>query len=417
MKILSLIQSVLLSRKRNCIMISLCFIFTTLLFNLMIAISSDYINGVNYISKNRYDRTAIVTHTTSLKPLSAQRISDELKRQGIKCRMEILNINNSLMYSEQSRISDEYIKLLTYNLHPDNLSLYNRYEKDSFNVSGYTTEPSEYLDVELEGEKPDISDKEIGDTVKGRAAQGKFELLVVGKYKSNEVWDLLLSPGDLLYNSSYFTDYRILEKSGCYTPDNRDFTEKQYENDDNYFHQHFCDVILLKTDDMFYAELESRIRNTWSANDEKKGDIIFGYPLFGVDKDTFSRDYISLLQLFPAFIAIAVVGSIGIVANGFLNAESRIKAAAVFRSCGANTSKIAIINTVCELVVMLFSTIVSFIILLIIKLIFGLNIINADSILFTALYLLILTVLISIIGNITLLKSKMLDVIRRYENQ
>ena len=74
---------------------------------------------------------------------------------------------------------------------------------------------------------------------------------------------------------------------------------------------------------MFYAELESRIRNTWSANDEKKGDIIFGYPLFGVDKDTFSRDYISLLQLFPAFIAIAVVGSIGIVANGFLNAESR----------------------------------------------------------------------------------------------
>ena len=107
MKILSLIQSVLLSRKRNCIMISLCFIFTTLLFNLMIAISSDYIKGVNYISKNRYDRTAIVTHTTSLKPLSAQRISDELKRQGIKCRMEILNINNSLMYSEQSRISDE----------------------------------------------------------------------------------------------------------------------------------------------------------------------------------------------------------------------------------------------------------------------------------------------------------------------
>ena len=91
MKILSLIRSVLLSRKRNCIMISLCFIFTTLLFNLMIAISSDYINGVNYISKNRYDRTAIVTHTTSLKPLSAQRISDELKRQGIKCRMEILN--------------------------------------------------------------------------------------------------------------------------------------------------------------------------------------------------------------------------------------------------------------------------------------------------------------------------------------
>ena len=420
MKILSLIRSVLLSRKRNCIMISLCFIFTTLLFNLMIAISSDYINGVNYISKNRYDRTAIVTHTTSLKPLSAQRISDELKRQGIKCRMEILNINNSLMYSEQSRISDEYIKLLTYNLHPDNLSIYNRYEKDSFNVSGYTTEPSEYLDVELEGEKPDInkdyggkipvivqsvSDKEIGDTVKGR------------KYKSNEVWDLLLSPSDKLYNSSYLTDYRILEKSGCYTPDNRDFTEKQYENDDNYFHEHFCDVILLKTDDMFYAELESRIRNTWSVNDEKKGDIMFGNPLFGVDKDTFSNDYISLLQLFPAFIAIAVVGSIGIVANGFLNAESRIKAAAVFRSCGANTSKIAIINTVCELVVMLFSTIVSFIILLIIKLISGLNIINADSILFTALYLLILTVLISIIGNITLLKSKMLDVIRRYENQ
>lgn len=432
MKMLSIIRSVLLSRKRNCIMISLCFIFTTLLFNLMIAISSDYINGISYISKNRYDRTAIVTFTGSLKPLSEQRISDELKKQGVNCRMEILDLNHSLLFSEQCKISDDDIKLLTYNLHPDNIYLYSKYEKDSFTVSGYTTELSEFLDVELEGEKPDInkdyggkipvlaypnSVRNIGDTVKAKAAQGKVELLIVGKYKNRQVWDLLLSPGLTNGDMDYMTDYRILEKSGYCVPEDQDYTEKQYENDDNYFHEHFCDVILLKTDDMFYAEFESRIRNTWSVNDEKKGDIIFGNPLFGVDKDTFSNDYISLLQLFPAFIAIAVVGSIGIVANGFLNAESRIKAAAVFRSCGANTWKIALINTVCELVVMLFATIVSFIILLIIKLAFGLNVINSDSILFTTVYLLILTVLISIIGNITLLKSKMLDVIRRYENQ
>ena len=70
MKILSLIRSVLLSRKRNCILISLCFIFTTLLFNLMIAISSDYISGIIYISKNRYDRTAVTAMAGSLKPLS-----------------------------------------------------------------------------------------------------------------------------------------------------------------------------------------------------------------------------------------------------------------------------------------------------------------------------------------------------------
>ena len=88
---------------------------------------------------------------------------------------------------------------------------------------------------------------------------------------------------------------------------------------------------------MFYAELESRIRNTWSSNDKQKGDIIFGNPLFGVDKDTFSNDYISLLQLFPAFIAIAVVGSIGIVANGFLNAESRIKSRRCFSAPAVQT--------------------------------------------------------------------------------
>lgn len=432
MKILSLIRSVLLSRKRNCIMISLCFIFTTLLFNLMIAISSDYISGINYISKNRYDRTAIITRVGSLKPLSEQRISDELKKQGVNCRMEIIDLNRSILFSEQSRITDADIKQLTYDLSLDNMYIYYKYAEDALSISGYTTELSEFLDVELEGEKPDInkdyggkipviaypgSDKEIGDTVKARAAQGKVELLIVGKYKSWQLWDLLLSPSGLHDNNSYATDYRILDKSGYCVPHDQDYTEKQYQNDNNYFHEHNCNVVLLKTDDMFYAEFESRIRNTLSANDEKKGDILFGNPLYGVNKDTFSRDYLELLQLFPAFIAIAIVGSLGIVANGFLNAESRIKAAAVFRSCGANTSKIAIINTVCELVVMLFSTIVSFIILLVIKLAFGLNVINADSILFTALYLLILTVLISVIGNITLLKSKMLDVIRRYENQ
>ncbi len=432
MKILSLIRSVLLSRKRNCIMISLCFIFTTLLFNLMIAISSDYISGINYISKNRYDRTAIITRVGSLKPLSEQRISDELKKQGVNCRMEIIDLNRSILFSEQCRITDDDIKQLTYDLSPDNQYIYYKYAEDALSISGYTTELSEFLDVELEGEKPDInkdyggkipviaypgSDEEIGDTVKARAAQGKVELLIVGKYKSWQLWDLLLSPGVLHDNNSYATDYRILDKSGYCVPHDQDYTEKQYQNDNNYFHEHNCNVVLFKTDDMFYAEFESRIRNTLSANDEKKGDILFGNPLYGVNKDTFSRDYLELLQLFPAFIAIAIVGSLGIVANGFLNAESRIKAAAVFRSCGAGTGKIAIINTVCELIIMLFSAFIAFIILLIIKLAFGLNVINADSILFTALYLLILTVLISIIGNITLLKSKMLDVIRRYENQ
>ena len=432
MKILSLIRSVLLSRKRNCIMISLCFIFTTLLFNLMIAISSDYINGVNYISKNRYDRTAIVTHATSLKPLSAQRISDELKKQGINCRMEILNLKRALLFSEQCRITDDDIRSLTYDHNDDNDYLYYKYDNDILGLNGYTTELSEFLDVELEGEKPDInkdyggkipviaypgSDKEIGDTVKVKAAQGKVELLIVGKYKSWQLWDLMLSPGGLHDVNSYMTDYRILDKSGYCVPDDQDYTEKQYENDDNYFNEHSCQIVLLKTDNMFYAEFESRLLNTLNENDQKNGDVIIGIPEYGVDTDTFSKNYLMLMQFFPSFIAIAVVGSLGIVANCFLNAESRIKAAAVFRSCGANTAKIAIINTACELAVMLFATIVSFMILLIIKLVFGLNVINVDSVLFTAVYLLILTVLISIIGNITLLKSKMLDVIRRYENQ
>ena len=348
--------------------------------------------------------------------------------------MEILNLKHALLFSEQCRITDADMKSLTYNLNPENVNLLDKYDKDILSVSGYTTELSEYLDVELEGEKPDInkdyggkipviaspgSDKEIGDTIRVRAAQGKVELLIVGKYKSWQLWDLMLSPNGLheQESNSYMTDYRILDKSGYCVPDDQDYTEKQYENDDNYFNEHSCQIVLLKTDNMFYAEFESRLLNTLNENDQKNGDVIIGIPEYGVDTDTFSRNYRELMQFFPSFIAIAVVGSLGIVANCFLNAESRIKAAAVFRSCGANTAKIAIINTACELAVMLFATIVSFMILLIIKLVFGLNVINVDSVLFTAVYLLILTVLISIIGNITLLKSKMLDVIRRYENQ
>lgn len=432
MKLFSLIRSVLLARKSNCILISICLIFSTVLLNVIIAISSDYISGINYISKNRYDRTAIITLARSLKPLSEQRISDELKKQGIDCRIEIINLNRSVLFSEQSQITDNDIKLLTYDLSPDNLYIYYKYQEDALGISGYTTELSEFLDVELEGEKPDInkdyggkipviaypgSDKEIGDTVKARAAQGKVELLIVGKYKSWQLWDLLLSPGGLHDNNSYATDYRILDKSGYCVPHDQDYTEKQYQNDNNYFHEHNCNVVLLKNDDMFYSEFITKIRNQTYANDKEKDDITFVQPEYGVDESMFNREHLELLQLFPAFIAIAIVGSLGIVANGFLNAESRIKAAAVFRSCGAGTGKIAIINTVCELIIMLFSAFIAFIILLIIKLAFGLNVINADSILFTAVYLLILTVLISVIGNITLLKSKMLDVIRRYENQ
>lgn len=56
MKLLSLALSLLRAKKRSFILMMICIIFSTLLFNFAITASSDYLAEKAYITSNRYDK-------------------------------------------------------------------------------------------------------------------------------------------------------------------------------------------------------------------------------------------------------------------------------------------------------------------------------------------------------------------------
>lgn len=121
-------------------------------------------------------------------------------------------------------------------------------------------------------------------------------------------------------------------------------------------------------------------------------------------------------QTTPVFIMIAVVGTLGVIANILLNAEKRTKAMAVFRLCGGKTRSVIILELVCDTAVTVISVLAATLILLAINHIFAIEIIDAQSGLFTAVYLIAISVIVSIAGSVTLVRSNMLETIRRYEN-
>ena len=74
-------------------------------------------------------------------------------------------------------------------------------------------------------------------------------------------------------------------------------------------------------------------------------------------------------------------------------------------ACGAQVEAVTVI-----------SVLAATLILLAINRIFAIEIINAQSGLFTAVYLIAISVIVSIAGSVTLVRSNMLETIRRYEN-
>lgn len=422
MKLLSLALSLLRAKKRSFILMMICIIFSTLLFNFAITASSDYLTEKAYITSHRYDKKILHGTLSSKAPITDEKIVSEFEKYGINCRVERYHETTLELFSVNSRITDNEINNM------DDDTFYRFLYDINGTLLGYSTEYSEYLDIGLSGERPDKSKDyggkipvianytsryNIGDTIKYKCGKGITELIVVGKYTDNYLDSVILYNADTeSLGTTFYTDADILYNSGLATaPEN----QKDYsgESEDKRYYQY---VIILKNNNTSLAETEARIIDGLNANsDDAKGDLYMNirYP---ADPDLLYRDNMLLIQLMPVFIMIAIVGTLGVIANILLNAEKRTKAMAVFRLCGGKTRSVIILELVCDTAVTVISVLAATLILLAINRIFVIEIINAQSGLFTAVYLIAISVIVSIAGFVTLVRSNMLETIRRYEN-
>lgn len=422
MKLLSLAFSLLKSKKRNFILMMICIIFSTLLFNFAFTASSGYLAEKSYLTSHRYDKKILHGTLSSKAPITDEKIASQFEKYGINCRIERYYEATLELFSVNSHITDNEINNM------DDDTFYRFYNDINGSLLGYSTEYSEYLDIGLSGERPDKTKDyggkipvivgcsarcNIGDTIKYRCGQGITELLVVGKYTDNYLDSMILYNSDTAsFGTTFYTDADILYSSGLATaPENQE--DHSGESGDNRYRQY---VILLKNNNTSLAETEARIIDGLNANsDDAKGDLYMNirYP---ADPDLLYRDNMLLIQLMPVFIMIAIVGTLGVIANILLNAEKRTKAMAVFRLCGGKTRSVIILELVCDTAVTVISVLAATLILLAINHIFAIEIINAQSGLFTAVYLIAISVIVSIAGSVTLVRSNMLETIRRYEN-
>lgn len=422
MKLLSLALSLLRAKKRSFILMMICIIFSTLLFNFAITASSDYLAEKAYMTSHRYDKKILHGTLSSKAPITDVKIASQFEKYGIDCRVERYHETTLELFSVNCRITDNEINNM------DDDTFYRFYKDINGTLLGYSTEYSEYLDIGLSGERPDKSKDyggkipviasytsryNIGDTIKYKCGKGITELIVVGKYTDNYLDSVILYNADTESSgTTFYTDADILYNSGLATaPENQE--DYSGESGDNRYRQY---VILLKNNNTSLAEIEARIIDGLNANsDDSKGDLYMNirYP---ADPDLLYRDNMLLIQLMPVFIMIAVVGTLGVIANILLNAEKRTKAMAVFRLCGCKTRSVIILELVCDTAVTVISVLAATLILLAINHIFAIEIINAQSGLFTAVYLIAISVIVSIAGSVTLIRSNMLETIRRYEN-
>ena len=422
MKLLSLAFSLLKSKKRNFIIMMICIVFSTLLFNFAFTASSDYLAEKAYMTSHRYDKKILHGTLSSTAPITDEKITTQFAKYGINCRVERYHETALELYSEKSSITDSEINNM------DDDTFYRFYNDINGTLLGYSNEYSEYLDIGLSGERPDktkdyggkipviasyTSRCNIGDTIKYKCGKGITELLVVGRYTDNYLDSVILYNADTQsLGSTFYTDADILYNSGLATaPENQeDYSGK---SEDKRYYQY---VILLKNDNTSLAEIEARIIDGLDANsDDGKGDMYMNirYP---ADPDLLYRDNMLLIQLMPVFIMIAIVGTLGVIANILLNSEKRIKPIAIFRLCGAKIRHVLILELICDISVTVISVVTATLILIVTNCIFSVEIINLQSGLFTAVYLIAISAIVSIVGSVTLIRNNILETIRRYEN-
>lgn len=422
MKLLSLAFSLLKSKKRNFILMMICIIFSTLLFNFAFTASSGYLAEKSYLTSHRYDKKILHGTLSSTAPITDEKIASQFEKYGINCRVERYHETTLELFSVNSRITDNEINNM------DDDTFYRFLYDINGTLLGYSTEYSEYLDIGLSGERPDKSKDyggkipvianytsryNIGDTIKYKCGKGITELIVVGKYTDNYLDSVILYNADTeSLGTTFYTDADILYSSGLATaPENQE--DHSGESGDNRYRQY---VILLKNNNTSLAEIEARIIDGLNANsDDANGDLFMNirYP---ADPDLLYRDNMLLIQLMPVFIMIAIVGTLGVIANILLNAEKRTKAMAVFRLCGGKTRSMLALELICDTSVTMISVLAATLILLAVNTIFSVEVINVQSGLFTAAYLIAVSAIVSIAGSVTLVRSNMLETIRRYEN-
>lgn len=422
MKLLSLAFSLLKSKKRNFILMMICIIFSTLLFNFAFTASSGYLAEKSYLTSHRYDKKILHGTLSSTAPITDEKIASQFEKYGINCRVERYHETTLELFSVNSRITDNEINNM------DDDTFYRFLYDINGTLLGYSTEYSEYLDIGLSGERPDKSKDyggkipvianytsryNIGDTIKYKCGKGITELIVVGKYTDNYLDSVILYNADTeSLGTTFYTDADILYSSGLATaPENQE--DHSGESGDNRYRQY---VILLKNNNTSLAEIEARIIDGLNANsDDANGDLFMNirYP---ADPDLLYRDNMLLIQLMPVFIMIAIVGTLGVIANILLNAEKRTKAMVVFRLCGGKTRSMLALELICDTSVTMISVLAATLILLAVNTIFSVEVINVQSGLFTAAYLIAVSAIVSIAGSVTLVRSNMLETIRRYEN-
>ena len=314
MKLLSLALSLLRSKKHSFILMMICIIFSTLLFNFAITASSDYLAEKAYITSNRYDKKILHGTLSSKAPITDEKIVSQFAKYGINCRVERYHETTLELFSVNSRITDNEINNM------DDDTFYRFYNDINGTLLGYSTEYSEYLDIGLSGERPDKSKDyggkipvianytsrcNIGDTIKYKCGKGITELLVVGKYTDNYLDSVILYNADTAsLGTTFYTDADILYNSGLATaPENQeDYSGKSV---DKRYYQY---VIILKNGNASLGEIAARIIDGLDANsDDSKGDLYMNIRYDVANLDLLYRDNMLLIQLMPVFIMIAVV--------------------------------------------------------------------------------------------------------------
>ena len=320
MKLLSLALSLLRSKKRSFILMMICIIFSTLLFNFAITVSLDYLAEKAYITSNRYDKKILHGTLSSKAPITDEKIVSEFKKYGINCRVERYHETTLELFSVNSRITDNEINNM------DDDTFYRFYKDINGTLLGYSTEYSEYLDIGLSGERPDKSKDyggkipviasytsrcNIGDTIKYKCGKGITELLVVGRYTDNYLSSVILYNHDTeSLGTTFYTDADILYNSGLATaPENQE--DYSGESVDKRYYQY---VIILKNGNASLGEIAARIIDGLDANsDDSKGDLYMNIRYDVANLDLLYRDNMLLIQLMPVFIMIAVVGTLGVL--------------------------------------------------------------------------------------------------------
>lgn len=233
MKLLSLALSLLRSKKRSFILMMICIIFSTLLFNFAITVSSDYLAEKAYITSNRYDKKILHGTLSSKAPITDEKIASQFAKYGINCRVERYYETALNLFSVNSTITDSEINNM------DDDTFYRFHNDINGTLLGYSTEYSEYLDIGLSGERPDKSKDyggkipviasytsrcNIGDTIKYKCGKGITELLVVGRYTDNYLSSVILYNHDTeSLGTTFYTDADILYNSGLATaPENQE---------------------------------------------------------------------------------------------------------------------------------------------------------------------------------------------------